>query len=173
MAVWRTSWKLFWRPHTPTPATWRTLCSHTKDCKLCSRRCRGRVCSLTPFWLPVLEDGWCLEITITSTVRSTCTYCPGSCSLCLGWRWRKDLSPSPNTTPSHSSPRWCGASSCGSLNITHTPSSHPCSPQWTTCTMTATCGTTSQTSLFITSQGLLLGSEALVSFNMDQVSSIQ
>lgn len=57
LVAWRRSSEPSWRPLTPIPATWPTLCSHIKDSMPCSRRSREKVYSLTPFWLPVSEDG--------------------------------------------------------------------------------------------------------------------
>ena len=82
--------------------------------------------------------------------RSACTCYPASYLPCAAWAWRRASSLNPGWTRFHGSQGWCGGWCCGSSSTTGQPCSPRCSRPWPTCTRTATCGTTSRTSLSTT-----------------------
>ncbi|KAI2594489.1 peroxisomal membrane protein 4 [Homo sapiens] len=67
------------RPHISTPGTWHGLCSPTRVSVPCSPTYKARPTQHTHSWRPSSGVSWCLEKTITSTARSTCTCCHASC----------------------------------------------------------------------------------------------
>uniref|UniRef100_A0A7N5K7G6 Peroxisomal membrane protein 4 n=1 Tax=Ailuropoda melanoleuca TaxID=9646 RepID=A0A7N5K7G6_AILME len=83
------------RPRTPTPGTWPALCSPIRGSVPCRPTCRARPTRCTRSWLPSSGACWCLEVTVTSTARSTCTCSRASCLPCAAWAWRRATFPSP------------------------------------------------------------------------------
>ncbi|XP_047627251.1 peroxisomal membrane protein 4 isoform X2 [Phacochoerus africanus] len=116
------------RPPTSTPGPWPALCSPTRDSAPCSPICRARPSRCTHSLLPSSGACCCLEKTIASTTRSTCTCYLASCLPCAAWVWTRATSPSPDGTRTRCSRVWCGGWCCGSLSTTGPPCSPRCSP---------------------------------------------